>query len=350
MYFVNETIKDLYRVKFHESRAAVLRLDMNENPEGLPPDFVEAVKKKITPSLLASYPEKDELTDLIARHNGISAACVSITSGSDEAMRLIFQCFGEAGKKVVTVSPTFEMYDVYSKMFEMLHKDVSYQADFSVAVQDILVSIDEKTGLVILLNPNSPIGTAYSREDARRIIEKAGKCGALVVVDEAYHYFHQSTFMDFVEQYPHVAVLRTFSKLCSVAGLRIGYVAGNAQLIHYIENAESTFNVNNVALLFAKEILMRPELMEELRKTEEEGHQWIFAQLQKSGYTAFSSHGNYVLFQAKRPAGEIVAALKKQGIWIRDYNRGMLSGWLRISTGSIGVMQTFWKQFVAVDG
>lgn len=349
MYYVNKNIKDLYRVKFHDERKDVLRLDMNENPEGLPEEFVEEVKKKITPSFLSTYPEKDRLAALLAEHNGIKPDNISITCGSDEAMRLIFQCFGEEGKDLLTVTPTFEMYDVYSKMFGMGHETVGYNDDFTLSADKILSKINDNTGMVILLNPNSPIGVCWSESDARNIIERAARNNAIVVVDEAYHYFCESTFISLINEYDNLLVLRTFSKLYSCAGLRIGYVSGNEQLIHYIDNAESTFNVNNVAILFAEELLKRPDINSELVKIEADGRKWLTNKLTDLGYNVFSAEGNYVLFKPRRSSEEIVSQLKKSGIWTRDYSRGILAGRIRVSTGSVKCMERFLEELVKVD-
>lgn len=349
MYYINENIKDLYRVKCHEERGAVLRLDMNENPEGLPGKFFDTVAAKITPEYLAKYPEKDRLMELLAEHNGLAHENITVTAGSDEAMRLIFQCFGEAGKKLLTVTPTFEMYDVYSKMFGMRHETVEYREDFTVDPQDILKSIDEVTGIVILLNPNSPIGSVYDEKAVRTIIEKAASVGAVVVVDEAYHYFYRPTYMPLINEYDNLLVLRTFSKLLSMAGLRIGYAAGEKRLIEYIEKAESTFNVNTVAVLFAEEAIQNKELIEELARVEREGRLWLTEQLQNAGYRTLSLEGNYVLFYPKRDSGDLVAQLKKKNIWVRDYGRGVLKGWIRVSTGAKVCMERFWETLREMD-
>lgn len=350
MYYVNENIKDLYRVKFHDERGKILRLDMNENPGGLPKEVFDRVIEKLTPEYLATYPEKDKLMEAIAHHNRIDYKNVSVTAGSDEAMRLIFQCFGEGGKNLVTVTPTFEMYDVYAKMFGMNHVMVEYREDLTVNVEDILSAMDEQTGIVILLNPNSPIGAVYQKEEVCAVIEKAQRLGAVVVIDEAYHYFYAPTFLPLIKQYDNLLVLRTFSKLFSMAGLRIGYVAGNEGLIEYIEKAESTFNVNNVAILFALEVIQDEQLIEELIQLEKEGREWLTSRLKQAGYTYCSQEGNYVLVYPKKPSGEVVSALKEHGIWIRDYSRGILRGWIRISTGAEEYMKKFWEAFVEIDG
>lgn len=347
-YYVNPNIKDLYRVKFHDERKPFLRLDMNENPEGIPEEIFREIMEKVTPSFLATYPEKDKLLELLAVHNEIKKEQISLTAGSDEAMRLIFQCFGQEGKTLLSVTPSFEMYSVYANMFGMNHATVEYSDSFSVSVNDICKQINQDTGIVVLLNPNSPIGTIYSGEDLCKVLDLARASGAIVVIDEAYYYFNEKTFMPLIDRYDNVLVLRTFSKLFSLAGLRIGYVSGNEQLIDYVEKAQSTFNVNNVAILFATELIQREDLICKLIDVEKEGHEWLLRQLQGEGYKALSLKGNYILFYPNYPSNEIVEAMKQRGVLVRDYGKGILQGWIRISTGSIDCMKKFWETYQGV--
>lgn len=349
MYYVNENIKDLYRVKFHDERGSVLRLDMNENPEGLPKEVFDKIWAKVTPEYIAAYPEKDRLMELLARHDGILSENISVTAGSDEAMRLIFHCFGEAGKNLLTVTPTFEMYDVYCKMFGMNHVTVDYREDFTLDADAVTDAVNENTGIVILLNPNSPIGAVYKEEEVRAVVEKAQKNGAVVVIDEAYHYFYEPTFLPLIKEYDNLLVLRTFSKLFSIAGLRIGYVSGNAELISYIEKAESTFNVNNIAILFAQELISDQGLIRALVEKEYIGKAWLSERLKEAGYRYAAMEGNYVLFYPNRESKIIVEKLKQKDIWVRDYGRGILKGWIRVSIGSVACMQRFWEAFVEAD-
>ncbi len=349
MYYINENIKDLYRVKFHEERGGALRLDMNENPEGLPKEIFDKTISKLSSEYIAKYPEKDRLMKMLAYHNNIAYENISVTAGSDEAMRLIFQCFGEQGKKLLTVMPTFEMYDVYANMFGMRHEIVDYQKDYTINATQILDAIDQETGLIILVNPNSPIGYTYNEKDVRAVVERGKSVGAIVVIDEAYHYFYDSTFMPLIKEYDNLLILRTFSKLFSMAGLRIGYVSGETKLIEYIEKAESTFNVNIVAILFAMEVINDQKLITRLIQKEKEGRIWITEKLNEADYKTVSMEGNYVLFLPNRDSQIVVKELKKKNVWVRDYTRGILKGWIRISTGSKECMEKFWQVFVEVD-
>lgn len=349
MYYVNEHIKDLYRVKFHDKRSGVLRLDMNENPEGLPREVFDSVISKLTPEYIATYPEKNQLMTLLAEHDGTAYENISVTAGSDEAMRLIFHCFGQRDKKLLTVTPTFEMYGVYARMFGMKHEMVGHKEDFSINSAEIMQAIDTDTSIVILLNPNSPIGYTYEEKDVKEIIEQSRKVGAIVVIDEAYHYFYTPSFMHLIKEYDNLLLLRTFSKLFSMAGLRIGYVSGTPQLIDYIEKAESTFNVNNIAILFAQEVIQNQELIDRLADTECKGRMWLVEQLRNAGYRTLAMEGNYILFLPKRDSKIVVEKLKKKEIWVRDYSKGILKGWIRVSTGSIECMKKFWEAFAQIE-
>ncbi|MHB8129578.1 MAG: pyridoxal phosphate-dependent aminotransferase [Mobilitalea sp.] len=349
MYYVNEKIKNIHRIKSKGSRINYLRLDTNENPQGLPIDFFNEVMKKVTPELLAMYPEKEAVLTLLAKHEQINEECISLTNGSDEAIRLAFETFGCAGSKLLTVTPTFEMYNVYSNMFGMIHEVVPYDDTFQVSVEDIIKRIDDNTKIVVLLNPNSPIGSTYKDSEIREIIQKAVKKNAIVIIDEAYHYFYDKTFIKLIHEYDNVLVTRTFSKLCSLAGVRIGYIAGNKELIHYIENAQSTYNINCIGLLFVEELLKRPDIIRELQEIERTGREYLIGELNKTDYPYFYQYGNYILVKSKLSPVAVADSLKSENILVKTYGSGILKDWLRITTGSVDVMERFWKAFITID-
>lgn len=349
-YYVNKDIKNTYRIKCNENREIYLRLDMNENPIGLPYEFIENIKNKINSEFIAMYPNKNELISLISARENIEKECISITNGSDEAIRLIFETFGKKDKDLISISPTFEMYDVYCNIFGLKHVSVSYDEDFNISIDDIVEKINKNTSLVSLLNPNSPIGNVFNRDDVKKIIERAKKFGAIVIIDEAYFYFCPDTYIYFTKEYDNVLVLRTFSKLCSMAGLRIGYVCGNKNLIHYIDNAQSTYNVNSIAILFASELLKKPDLIEGLIKEEKEGHEFLAYELERNGYKYYSAYGNYILFRSKIDANKLIDRMKDRGILIRTYKTGILKDWIRVTTGRKCVMQKFLNSLLEIDG
>ena len=126
-------------------------------------------------------------------------------------------------------------------------------------------------------------------------------------------------------------------------------MSGNAELIGYIENAESTFNVNTIAILFAQEVIRNQELAARLINLEHEGRMWIAEKLKNAGYQTLVMEGNFVLFLPKKTSRLVVEELKKKNVWVRDYSKGILKGWIRVSTGSVACMERFWEAFVQTD-
>ena len=128
------------------------------------------------------------------------------------------------------------------------------------------------TRVVVLLNPNSPIGNLYSDDEVQRVIDKAKQIGSVVILDEAYHYFCDKTLLHFAMENDNVVLLRTFSKLMSIAGLRVGMIVGHKDLIHWVRNSRLAYEMNSIGLLFAERILERPEMIEELINQEKKGN------------------------------------------------------------------------------
>ncbi|WP_028593783.1 pyridoxal phosphate-dependent aminotransferase [Paenibacillus assamensis] len=349
MYYVNPNIKKLYRTSYSESRKNYLRLDMNENPEGLPTPFFEKVMNSITPEYVATYPEMASLIGRLAGYLHCEPTNICLTNGSDDAIRLLFEVFGEPGKKVVSVSPSFEMYAVYINMYGMLHSPVPYNEKFEVSLDDILATVDSDTGIVVLLNPNSPVGASWTEMEVRAVIEKARENNAVVVIDEAYYYFNPTTFLHVVNEYDNVMVFRTFSKMLSIAGCRVGFIISNDQLISEIKKACSTYPVNCFAIRFAEMLLEDTKIIDDLIEIEKHGRDYLLSQLEQYNYKYHFNYGNYVLIKSNKKPKEIFEALKQRNILIKTYHAPILSDWIRVTTGSIDTMRIFWEQFKEVD-
>ncbi|MCZ1264087.1 aminotransferase class I/II-fold pyridoxal phosphate-dependent enzyme [Paenibacillus marchantiae] len=349
MYFVNPNVKNLYRTSYQDIRKDFIRLDMNENPEGLPGPFFNKVMSSVSPEMISMYPEKNDLIKKIAESLNYKAENIALTNGSDDAIRLLFEVFGEPGKKVISASPTFEMYSVYTKMYGLKYCPIEYGQDFRLNTNYFINSIDEDTSVVILLNPNSPIGDPWREEEVIMIIEKARENRAIVVIDEAYHYFYDQTFISLVGKYENVVVFRTFSKMLSIAGLRIGYAISNPDIIRFLSNASSTYPVNSLAIRFAEELMDHPDVIQSLKASELEGREWLLSKLRESEYEHYYNNGNYVLIRSNNDPKVIFTELKKRGILIKIYSYPILIKWIRITTGSYDTMNRFWNEFENIE-
>lgn len=349
MCYVKECVKDIVRVGGRQGRLDFLRLDMNENPEGLPEELVEAVKKEMTPEFFAVYPEPEKFLNLLAEYLQVGRENVCVTNGSDMAIRYLFEVFGRPGSSVLTVSPTFEMYRINCLIFGLKHKPVMYNPDFTLDFEKVLDAITEDVSIVSVLNPNNPIGTVYTEEEFDRIAMKAKEVGALVIVDEAYHYFYDQTFLNKVFEYDNVVLIRTFSKLFSIAACRLGFIVGNEKLIRYVWNVRPTFDTNAVALKFGEHLLMEPGLCGRLVAVEKEGRIWLTESLKEHDYEYYAENGNYVFIRTKTPAAQVKDRLEEKKILIKTYGQEMLKDYIRISTGSRKVMEQFAKALYEVD-
>lgn len=349
-YYVNPNIVNTPRVFPKQGRTLFHRYDANENPEGLPKDFVDSVLNELTPEYLAMYPEPDRFIGKYADYVGVNKENVYCTNGSDHGIRVLFETFGEPGKEVVTVSPTFEIYWVCCSLLGLKHKPVYYNDDYTISIESILDAITSDTRIVVLLNPNSPIGNLYTDAEVRRVIEKAKSLGIVVVLDEAYHYFYDRSFLHLAMENDNVVLLRTFSKLMSIAGLRIGMMVGHKDLIHWVRNSRLAYELNTVGLLFAERILEHPEMIDNLIRQEKEGKMYIMGELEKRGYWYMDCQGNYVLVKPKHDAHEVSRRLaEEKNTLVHPYGNALMKDMLRVTVGSRKSMEFFAKVFFEVD-
>ncbi len=348
MYKLKAGIEELYRVSPRQGRGGYLRLDMNENPEGLPKDFFNKVISTLTPELLAMYPEAGTLINKIADYLDIVPEMITLSNGSDEAIKCIFEVFGNSGN-LVSVYPTFEMYVVYANLYGLEHRVINYRSDLTINIDDVIDAIDLETCIVSLLNPNNPIGNVYTMKETERVIKRAAECGAIVVIDEAYHYFYPITFIELAKKYDNVLLTRTFSKLCSIAGCRIGYAVGNARLISLLNKVRGTYCCNIVALIFAEAILDDKELIPAFIKNEKMGREFVISSLAENGYEHYAKNGNYIFIKPHRPAREVSAELEAEKILVKTYSHQLLKDYIRITTGGIEPMRRFCEMFYKID-
>lgn len=348
--YVNPFIKNTVRVFPPQGRYGKLRYDMNENPEGLPKAFVDSVLQEITPEFLAIYPEPDRFLKKYADFIGVQFDNLMCTNGSDMAIRYLLETFGEVGKEVVTVAPSFEMYWVNCNILGYKHVPVQYNDDWTIDIERIVNAITENTRVVVLLNPNNPVGNVYTEDEFEKVQKRAEEVGALLIIDEAYHYFYSKTFLDKALEAPNVVVLRTFSKLMSLAAVRLGVIIGNPQLISYVRNARLTFDANAVALLFAERLLDRPDVIEQLILSQQEGKEYLLQELRNRGYWCKDCTGNFVFVKPKNDAHAVSRLLEeKHGVLVHPYGNPLLKDYIRISTGAPSSMKIFLDAFLDAD-
>ena len=349
-YYVNEHIKNTQRVFPGQGRYDYYRYDMNENPEGLPKEFVDSVLKEITPEFLSVYPEPDRFLQKYADYIGAEYEHVLTTNGSDMAIRYLLETFGEVGKEVVTVSPSFEMYWVNCSILGLKHVPVSYEEDLTICIDKILAAITSDTRIIVLLNPNNPVGNVYSEEELEQVIERAKEVGAIVIIDEAYHYFYPNTFLRYALNEENVVVLRTFSKLMSLAACRLGVIISNPEIINYVKKGRLTFDANSIALLFAERLIDNPDIIEQMIDIENRGKKYTLDSLREHGYECRDCRGNFIFVKPNHDAKEVSDRLAdKKKVLVHPYGNPLLKKYIRVSIGSCEAMKIFLDAFYEID-
>ncbi|MCC2864719.1 histidinol-phosphate aminotransferase family protein [Ihubacter massiliensis] len=348
MYYVNENIKDLNRIFDQNSREGYLRLDLNENPGGLSNDFIRQVLGTVDSEFVAKYPETKEFTEKLADFIHVDPDQICLTNGSAEAIRHIIEVYTQPGGKIVSVAPSYAMYAVYSKMYGRIHVPVPYNKNMQVTAQDIIDKIDDSVDLVVVLNPNNPIGDVHSTEDMNRILAAAKEHEATVLIDEAYFYFYPNSFVEFAMNNDHVFLTRTFSKLFSLAGCRLGYVVGKADGIALIQKACTPHNVNGFGIKFAQAIIEN-NMIEQMVKEQLEGKRYLVECLEQKGYEVNAREGNFIFIKPKSNAKSLTKKLKENGILVKYYDNEMLGELIRVTTGTKEIMQQFVDMIVKLD-
>lgn len=351
MYYLDTKVENLHRIFDQNKRKDYLRLDLNENPGGLPDDFVKTVINNVTPQLVAQYPETLHFTEVLAQYLGTDIRHLCLVNGSSEGIRYIIQAFTSPGGRIVGVVPSYFMFQIYAEMYGREFVKVPYNSELIMDVNNIIAELTDDTQLLILLNPNNPMGNVYSDEEFEEIFQAAQKKQVNILIDEAYHYFYPKTFMKYALEKEHVFVTRTFSKMFSMAGCRLGYVAGWPEGVKMVQKLCTPHNTNAFALLFAEKILESPDLIDALIYKFNEGRKYLLYELDRTGYQHKGEAGNFLFIKPKTDARKIVERMKdEKKILIKTYpDVGKFGDCLRVTIGEKKYMEIFISALLELD-
>ncbi|HWG16460.1 MAG TPA: histidinol-phosphate transaminase [Acidobacteriaceae bacterium] len=308
-----------------------LRLDFNENTFAASPKVIARLRET-TAEDLTKYPEREGVEAVTAAHFGLDARQVLLTNGVDEAIHIVCAGLLEEDDEAIICTPTFFMYEVSVRM--MTPHLVRVQADASLAFpyERFVTAITPRSKLVVISSPNNPTGSVVSREQILAICAKAPH--AAVLVDEAYYHFHGETVLDDVRRVPNLLVARTFSKAYGMASLRIGMLAGNAELIRYMRKVSSPYNVNGVALDCLPVALADDAYIAWYADQVHVGLARTMEALRRLGVEFFPSHANFVLMKIGPKHAELVKAMRARGVLLRDRSSDPgCDGFVRITVG-----------------
>ena len=278
------------------------RFDMAERTINFPQSyyikFLDSIKQE---DFIAypSYREYDELKDKIAQHNGLNRNNIFLSTGSGACIKAVLEVTMNPGYNVVSPNPSYPMYGIYSKIFGGEHISVPYPNSQIYSLENLMDKVNSKTRLVIISNPNSPIGDFKSIKELKKVCEFLKQKNIIFLIDEAYIDFCNESALPLIHEYDNVIISRTFSKAFGAAGIRVGYLLGNSKLIKTITNVQLTYPLSGVSVKFANYLLDNIEEVNKYSSDTIKDRDIFCDVLENKGYDVIRSQTNSIHFHEK---------------------------------------------------
>jgi histidinol-phosphate aminotransferase len=323
--------------------SSTVRIDSNENPYGPSSRALEAINR--AEPLSSRYPDnpEEEMIAALARLHSVGTDSIILGCGYGEILQMADMAFLGADRTVVAAEPTFEAVLAYARVTRARAIKVPLTPDHRHDLTRMAAACDNTTGLVYLCNPNNPTGTIVTREEMAAFFDRVPR-SAVILVDEAYHHFVEdsryATALEWLGKVPRLLVVRTFSKIYGLAGLRLGYAVASEEVIGAMRPHRAWSNANALVLAAARASLEEPDHVPRTRRAMNQTREWLCAEMQKDGRATIPSQANFVMIDLRTDVAPIIAALKERGVYVgRKFPS--LPNWLRVSIGTPEEMRRF---------
>ena len=312
----------------------IIKLASNENPLGPSPKALAAIKSAAEEAHI--YPDGGgwKLRNAIAQKFGLEMSNIILGAGSNEVIEFIGHGFLKPGDNIITAEHAFLVYKLMAKVFGAETIEVP-DPGFLHDLDAMAAAITPRTKEIFIANPNNPTGTLVSQKAIDRFMEKVPP-HVIVVFDEAYYEFldNPPDTLKFVRQGRNVVVLRTFSKIQGLAGLRIGYGIAPAEVIEVLQRTRQPFNTNALAQAGALAGLLDEEHQAKTKRITDEGRAYLQEQFAAMGLEFVPSFANFVLVKAG-DGNAVFRKMMDQGVIVRAMAAYKLPEWVRISIGTM---------------
>ncbi len=312
-----------------------IKLASNENPLGPSGKAIEAVNGAV--ANMHRYPDGScyYLKEALARRLEVAPEDLIVGNGSNEIIELLIRTFLRPGEEVIMGEPSFAVYPIITQAAGCKAVRVPLRGDLHYDLEAMFGSVTGSTRAVFIANPNNPTGTIVGRTDLEGLIERLPE-DVILVLDEAYYeYVTDADFpdsLDYVKGGRNVVVLRTFSKIYGLAGLRIGYGIADKTIISCMDKVRQPFNVNSLAQVAARAALEDREHIENSVKNNNEGMARLVRELSAMGLECVPSQANFFLLKVGR-GREVYDALLRKGVIVRAMDSYGLGQYIRITVG-----------------
>lgn len=300
-YFVNDIP---YKVK----------LDANEGSNYLLKNGLKI--EDFQPNL---YPDSDSklLREKMSIYYGCKAENILAGNGSSELINMVINAYCEKGNKVTSFVPSFSMYQTYCDLCGAKYVGVLCEKDFTQNIDKLIhKSLEIKSKIVILCTPNNPTGYVTARQDIIKLLESVKD--SIIIIDEAYVDFCDNSIVDLINKYDNLIVMRTLSKAFGLAGLRVGCMIANENLIKYIWKVKVPYNINILSQYASVKALDNINLVNSYKKNVAILRDELSNNLKNLNFTVYDSGSNFIFIEA--PVDNLYKKLMGCGVLVRKIN------------------------------
>ena len=310
----------------------LIKLNTNENPYPPSPEVIE-VLRSMDIARLRRYPDPfaDELRDIFAADCKVKRENVIVGNGSDDLLTMCFRAFTSPEHPVAVFDPSYSLYPVLAAMqgSEVLRialdgKDFSYPENGA--------DLAQRANMLVITRPNAPTGNICPRDLVRKYCREFD---GIVLIDEAYADFAADNCMDFASEFDNVIVMRTFSKSCSMAGVRLGYAVGNEKLIYGLMKLKDSYNVDMISQLVGKANYLDKEYRAKCIDAIRSDRDKLSADLKKIGFEIPDSQSNFLFASPPDGDGEsCFQYLRENAVLVRYFKGAVTGSYIRITIGT----------------
>lgn len=315
----------------------LIKLNTNEHPLGPSPRVIAAIKAATDDSLrLYPDPNATALKQALARHHGLDVSQVFVGNGSDEVLAHVFFGLFKQAKPLLFPDLTYGFYPVYCQLYDIAYRLVPLDDRFCIRIDDYLSLGEQDAGGIIFPNPNAPTGRALPLSAVQEVVR--ANAHIPVVIDEAYVDFGAESAVRLIDHNPNLLVVHSLSKSRALAGLRVGYALGSAEMVAGLERVKNSFNsypLDRLAQAGAiaaieDDVFFKASCLEVMA-----GREKLTADLEALGFEVLPSSANFVFARHPDHRGQDLAqGLREQDILVRHFINPRIDEFLRITVGT----------------
>ena len=319
-------------------------LNQSERSQPIPQSYYTKFIRSLTHEDFAYYPNTKNFKEKICNFYDVKPENLFLSDGSDIGIKSIFETFTTCGN-IVTSEPSFPMYQVYASLYNCQYKGIHYNLDLlELSIDKMLEFVDEDTELIVLANPNSPIGDYKTIDEIKPLLDT----GIPVLIDEAYIEFSENeSFIKYIDDYPNLIITRTFSKGFGAAGCRVGMTFSNPHYIENISKFRQMYEITGVSMKYCEFLLDNYHIVERYINDVIKERKKVLTLMKN--FNILDSEANWIHFNTHDDNLKTKQILEKHKVLVKYckvHPYGARENWCRMTIQPNITEQNFFKELI----